>query len=81
MRFAVRPRGQRLEVDIVPGKVTYTLHGDAPIEVTHCSRDDRDDVKLKPGKATTKKWAPVKPRTPEPSQPSGRAPRGLDHRD
>src|SRR4051795_10966814 len=32
LRFAVRPRGQRLEVDIVLGKVTYTLHGDEAIE-------------------------------------------------
>ena len=75
LRFAVRPRGQRVEVDIVPGKVTYTLHGDEAIEITHCSRDDREDVKLKPGKATTRKWWPVKPLTDAPLQPPGREPR------
>jgi alpha,alpha-trehalose phosphorylase len=81
LRFAVRPRGQRLEVDIVPGKVTYTLHGDTPIEVTHCSGKRREDIQLKPGKPTTKKWSPVKPQTAAPEQPPGRAPRGLARSD
>jgi alpha,alpha-trehalose phosphorylase len=81
LRFAVRPRGQRLEVDIVPGKVTYTLHGDDPIEITHCSGDDAEHVKLKPGKATTRKWKPVTPLTERPSQPPGREPRGLKRSD
>ena len=78
LRFAVRPRGQRLQVDIVPGKVTYTLHGDEAMEVTHRSRDEEEHVKLKPGKATTRKWAPVRTRTERPEQPPGREPRGFE---
>jgi Glycosyl hydrolase family 65, C-terminal domain len=77
LRFAVRFRGQRLCVGITPGKVTYAVDGDRAVPVAHCSRDKIDDFEVRPGKTVTRKWSPVRPRTPRPSQPVGREPRGL----
>ena len=78
LRFSVRPRGQRLHVDITPGRVEYHLEGDEPLTFTHASGGRTEDVTLKPGKRVTRKWRPVKPRTPRPSQPVGREPRSLE---
>jgi alpha,alpha-trehalose phosphorylase len=75
LRFSVRPRGQRLHVEITPGKVTYTLNGDHPVVITHCSGRREDEIQLKPGKTVTRKWRSVRPLTPAPSPPPGREPR------
>jgi alpha,alpha-trehalose phosphorylase len=77
LRFSVRPRGQRLHVDITPGRVEYRLEGDEPLTFTHASGGRSDDVTLRPGKPVTRKWRAVKPRTPRPAQPAGREPRSL----
>ncbi len=76
LRFGVRYRGQRVHVDITPGHVVYSVDGDDAIELTHCSRDKSESVKVKPGKAVKRRWARVLPLTPRPTQPPGRAPRG-----
>jgi alpha,alpha-trehalose phosphorylase len=77
LRFSVRPRGQELHVEITPGKVTYALDGTAPIVFTHCSGNREDEIELAPGKSVTRKWRPVRPRTPRPTQPAGREPKSL----
>jgi alpha,alpha-trehalose phosphorylase len=77
LRFSVRPRGQRLHVEITPGRVEYRLEGERPITFVHCSGDRRETVTLRGGKAVRRKWRAVKPRTPRPSQPAGREPRSL----
>jgi alpha,alpha-trehalose phosphorylase len=77
LRFSVRPRGRRLHVDITPGRVEYHLEGDEPLTITHASGRRSDDVILRPGKPVTRRWRPVKPSTPRPTQPAGRAPRPL----
>jgi hypothetical protein len=61
--------------------VTYTLHGADSMEITHCSGDDVEHVKLKPGKAKACKWKPVEPLTEPPAQPAGRELRGLTRTD
>ena len=76
LRFGVRYRGQRLHVDITPGRVSYSIDGDAAVQLTHCSRDKEESVTVKPGKSVSRRWSRVKPLTPRPSQPAGRAPRG-----
>ncbi|HET8581987.1 MAG TPA: glycosyl hydrolase family 65 protein [Jatrophihabitans sp.] len=75
LRFSVRPRGQQLHVDITPGRVTYSLDGDAEVGIVHCSGNRRDELTVRPGKPTTRRWRPVKPRTRRPSPPPGREPR------
>jgi trehalose/maltose hydrolase-like predicted phosphorylase len=75
LRFSLRPRGQRLHVDITPGTVEYHLEGSEPIVFTHCSGRRTDEVTLKPGKSITRRWQAVKPLTARPSQPPGREPR------
>jgi alpha,alpha-trehalose phosphorylase len=75
LRFSLRPRGQRLHVDISPGTVEYHLEGSEPIVFTHCSGRRTDEVTLKPGKSITRRWQAVKPLTARPSQPPGREPR------
>jgi alpha,alpha-trehalose phosphorylase len=77
LRFSVRPRGQRLHVDITAGRVEYHLEGDEPLTFTHASGERLDDVTVRPGKRVTRRWRPVKPRTPRPTQPVGREPRSL----
>ena len=77
LQFSVRPRGMRLHVDITVGKVEYTLDGDEPIAVIHCSGRRETEVTVHPGKPTTRRWRPVKPLTPRPSQPPGREPHGV----
>jgi hypothetical protein len=74
----VRPRGRLLRVEIVPGKVTYSLAGDEPLEITHRSGRSEDVLTLRPGRSVSRRWKPVKPRTPRPAQPPGREPHGLD---
>jgi alpha,alpha-trehalose phosphorylase len=74
LRFSVRPRGQRLHVDITPGRVEYAVEGDEAVRLTHCSGRRRDDLTVKPGKTVTRKWRSARPLTPRPSQPAGRAP-------
>jgi alpha,alpha-trehalose phosphorylase len=78
LRFSVRPRGQRLHVEITPGRVTYSVEGDAPVTVVHCSGRRSDEVTLRPGRSVTRRWRPVKPLTPRPSQPPGREPWSTD---
>jgi len=77
LRFSVRPRGMRLHVDITVGKVEYTLDGDEPIALIHCSGRRETEVTVHPGKPTTRLWRPVKPLTPRPCQPPGREPHGV----
>jgi alpha,alpha-trehalose phosphorylase len=77
LRFSVRPRGQRLHVEITPGRVEYYLEGDEPLTLTHASGERTDEVIIRPGKRVTRKWRAVKPRTPRPTQPTGREPRSL----
>jgi alpha,alpha-trehalose phosphorylase len=77
LRFSVRPRHLRLHVEITPGKVEYTLDGDEPIMLVHCSGRREQEVVVHPGKPVSRRWRPVKPLTPRPSQPPGREPHGL----
>lgn len=81
LRFGVLVRGQRLHVDISPGRVVYSVAGDEPVHFTHCNRDKSDKVSVRPGKAVTRKWAPVQPMTDRPTQPVGRAPRSAPRED
>ncbi len=75
LRFRVRWRGQRLHVDIDQRHVTYSVHGERPVEIRHCSRDRHEDLTVRPGKPVRRRWAAVKPSTPRPTQPPGREPR------
>lgn len=77
LAFSVRPRGQRLHVEITPGEVTYSIEGHTPVVVTHCSGKREEEVEVRPDKPATRKWRPVRPLTPRPSQPAGREPHGL----
>jgi alpha,alpha-trehalose phosphorylase len=77
LAFSVRPRGHRLRVEITPGRVAYSLEGDSPLEITHCSGRSEDVLELKPGKTVTRRWKAVRPLTPRPRQPVGREPHGL----
>jgi alpha,alpha-trehalose phosphorylase len=77
LHFSVRPRGMRLHVDITPGKVEYTLEGDEPIMLIHCSGRREEELTVHPHKAVSRRWRAVKPLTPRPAHPPGRAPRGL----
>jgi hypothetical protein len=81
LTFAVRPRGQRLRVEITRHSVTYSVEGEevegAPLEITHCSGRREDVLTIRPGKPVTRRWRPVKPLTPRPGQPPGREPHGL----
>jgi alpha,alpha-trehalose phosphorylase len=72
--FAVRPRGQRLHVEIARGKVTYSLDGDDPVELVHCSGRKREEITVHPGKPVSRRWTAVRPLTPRPAQPPGREP-------
>ncbi|HVU92670.1 MAG TPA: glycosyl hydrolase family 65 protein, partial [Jatrophihabitans sp.] len=78
LTFAVRPRGQRLRVEITRHSVTYSVEGEevegAPLEITHCSGRREDVLTIRPGKPVTRRWRPVKPLTPRPGQPPGREP-------
>jgi alpha,alpha-trehalose phosphorylase len=74
LRFSVRPRGARLHVEITPGRVSYLVEGDGPLPITHRSGGRSDEITLRPGKSVTRRWRPVKPQTPRPSQPPGREP-------
>ena len=78
LRFSVRPRHLRLHVDITAGRVEYTLDGEEPIVLIHCSGRREQEVTVHPGKPVSRRWRPVKPLTPRPSQPPGREPHGLD---
>ncbi len=77
LRFSVRPRGMRLHVDITPGRVEYTLDGDEPIVLIHCSGRREEEVTVAPRQPVSRRWRPVKPLTPRPAQPPGREPHGL----
>jgi alpha,alpha-trehalose phosphorylase len=81
LHFSVRPRGRLLHVEITPGKVQYLLEGDEPLHFTHYSGERGEDLTLRPGKAITRKWRAVKPRTPRPAQPPGREPRSFGRSD
>ncbi|MBO0827396.1 MAG: glycoside hydrolase family 65 protein [Streptosporangiales bacterium] len=72
--FSVRRHGLRLHLEITPGKVVYSLDGDAPLELVHCSGEQREDVTVRPGKPLTRRWKAVSPLTPQPAQPPGREP-------
>jgi alpha,alpha-trehalose phosphorylase len=77
LRFSVRRRGQRLHVDITPGRVEYSVDGTEPVPVTHCTGRSTDAIVIKPGKTVTRRWKAVRPLTPRPEQPPGRKPQGL----
>jgi alpha,alpha-trehalose phosphorylase len=77
MRFSVRPRGQRLHVDITPGHVRYSVDGTEPVPLTHCSGRRADDIVVRPDKPVIRRWKPVRPLTPRPSPPPGREPHTL----
>ncbi|MDF8264874.1 glycoside hydrolase family 65 protein [Luteipulveratus flavus] len=74
LRFAVRPKQCRLTVEITAGSVRYALAGDEPLELTHCSGREREDITLQPGEPISRPWTAVEPLTPRPAQPPGRAP-------
>jgi alpha,alpha-trehalose phosphorylase len=75
--FSVRPRGQALHVEITPGEVRYSMEGQTPIVLTHCSGRRAEEVTVRPDRPVLRKWRPVKPLTPRPSQPAGRPPHAL----
>jgi alpha,alpha-trehalose phosphorylase len=75
LRFGVRVGADRLHVAIGDGTVTYSVEGDEPISIVHHSADSSEELHVRPDGAVTRTWRPVKPSTPEPMQPAGRAPR------
>jgi alpha,alpha-trehalose phosphorylase len=77
LHFSVRPRGQRLHVDITPDQVEYSVDGDAPVQITHCTGNRRTDITVQPGQPVIRKWRSVRPLTRTPSPPPGREPRSL----
>ena len=81
LRFAVRPRGQRLTVEITPGLVRYEVAGSEPLVIVHCTGERRSEVRLRSGVPVTRKWRPVRPRTPRPQQPPGREPLAIGRLD
>jgi alpha,alpha-trehalose phosphorylase len=74
LRFRVHWRGQRLHVDIDSRHVTYSVHGTEPVAIAHCSQDKTEELTVRPGKPVRRKWLPVQPTTPPPTQPAGREP-------
>ena len=68
LRFAVRPRGRGSRWTSSRARSPTRLHGDEAIESPLQPRQARA-VKLKPGKATTRKWSPVELLTDAPLQP------------
>ncbi len=77
LRFSVRRHGQRLHVDITPGRVEYSVDGTQPVPLTHCSGRSEDELVVKPGKTVRRRWKAVRPLTPRPEQPPGRKPHSL----
>jgi alpha,alpha-trehalose phosphorylase len=75
LRFSLRPRGQRLHVEITPGRVAYSVEGDEAVPITHCSGKRRDELMVRPGKTVARRWRAVRPSTARPAQPPGRSPR------
>jgi alpha,alpha-trehalose phosphorylase len=80
LRFSVRRSGQRVHVDIRPGKVEYSVDGDSEVVITHSTGRGEEQVVVRPGKPVSRKWRPVKALTPRPAQPPGREPRSLTPR-
>jgi len=80
LRFSVRRHGQRVHVEITPGKVAYEVEGDEAVELMHCSGRRQEQIVVRAGKTVTRKWRPVKPMTPRPPQPPGRELRSLERR-
>jgi alpha,alpha-trehalose phosphorylase len=72
LRFAVRPAGGRLQVDITEGSVRYVLEGSQPVPLLHLSGSESEEIDLVPGTTVTRSWQAVKPRTDAPGQPAGR---------
>jgi alpha,alpha-trehalose phosphorylase len=77
LHFSVRPRGQRLHVDITPGQVEYSVDGDDAVRLTHCTGNRCTDLTVQPGEPVIRKWRSVRPLTRTPSPPPGREPRSL----
>jgi alpha,alpha-trehalose phosphorylase len=73
LRFGVRVGADRLHVAIGDGTVTYSVEGDEPISIVHHSADSSEELHVRPDGAVSRTWRPVKPSTPEPTQPAGRA--------
>jgi alpha,alpha-trehalose phosphorylase len=72
LRFTVRWHGRRLEVDIEPNRVTYTLRDgtDASLAFRH----NGNDATVTTGKPTTLPISRRLPMLPRPPQPPGREP-------
>jgi alpha,alpha-trehalose phosphorylase len=69
MCFRITFRGRRIEVEMGPGRATYTLTDDKPLEISHHG----ERVTLEPGKPLALDVPATDP-GPRPSQPQGRAP-------
>ena len=72
LRFSVRYRGARLHVEIFDGTVRYKSSED--IRILHDGGESPEDVALIAQEETERRWKPVEPMTPEPTQPPGREP-------
>jgi alpha,alpha-trehalose phosphorylase len=71
--FSLLWRGHRLRVTVVPDRATYSLrdgHDDAKVELRHHGQP----VTVTTAGPVTLEIAPIKPLTPPPQQPPGRAP-------
>jgi alpha,alpha-trehalose phosphorylase len=75
--FAVRYRGQRLQVEITREKVQYRVEGEQPVTVIHRGSRGAQTLTVHPGRTVSRRWRPVRPRTSRPAQPPGREPRPI----
>jgi alpha,alpha-trehalose phosphorylase len=85
LSFGVRPSGRRLRVTIRDDhSVSYALQDSPtsqgpgagePLSVLHCDGTDAERVTIESGASVERRWTPVEPLTPRPTQPAGRAPR------
>lgn len=78
LSFGVLFRGQRLRVEVTPDQAAYSVTGDAAVQLRHRTGDDVELLTVEPDHPVNRTWAPVQPRTPRPTQPPGREPRGTD---
>jgi len=72
LEFSIAWRGLRLRVTVLPGEARYSLRDDSDetLAFTHYG----EPIELRAGEVVSRPIPPVKPLTPRPEQPPGRAP-------